>query len=61
VEEFRVKKEFTKLKLVRDFWRKKKPLRKLYNTVNFIRKIFQQREVFLSICKSEIDTDIKDT
>ena len=60
-EESQVKKELTKLELVRDLWRKKGPLGKLHNTVSFIRKTPQRREAFLSICGSEIGTDIEGT
>jgi hypothetical protein len=37
-EESETKKKLLKLKAVRELWRKKGPLRKFYNTVNFIRK-----------------------
>jgi hypothetical protein len=58
-EESETKKKLLKLEAVRELWRKKGPLGKFHNTVNFIRKTPQRREAFLEIYGNGITPDIK--
>ena len=58
-EESQSKKQLDKLKAVRELWRKKELLKKFHNTVTFIRKTPQRREIFLEIYSSGILFSIK--
>jgi hypothetical protein len=59
-EDTNFKRSNSYIKKLRELWRKKRPIRKFYNLVLYIRVTSQRREKFLDLLKGIVAKDLED-